>query len=308
MRVRHSDAMSAGPTPVFANIGHGTARILRSLSVSTIALLAILLLAVILFTVAPRGYEGTIYPDVQIAGIAVGGLSEAAAQEHVQSRTSALAEQPVTLSVDGHTWTARPADLGITFDADQSVDAAMAYGRNADFASESLDGTSRNGRSNVFPLSIQFDADQFHAYLDRIEAKHGTKPLDATVTIDGTDVLVTPSQDGLVIDRTTVQTEVLDQITMLQPVTVTVPLQRQAAAITTEHATATKAVIDQALAKPATLTLGDQQWTITPAELAAAVRVGPDAGGSLAVTLDHATLEPKVAEIAKDVDAEPTDA
>lgn len=68
------------------------------------------------------------YPGVRIADIAVGGLSEAAVLELVQSRAAALAEQPVTLGIDGQTLTPRPGDLGITYDVKASVEAAMAYG------------------------------------------------------------------------------------------------------------------------------------------------------------------------------------
>lgn len=308
MRVRHSDAMSAGRTPVFANIGHGIARIPRSLSVSTMALLAVLLLAVILLALAPLGYDGKAYPGVRIGGIAIGGLSEPDALKHLQTHAAALVEQPITLSVDGQAWTPRPADLGISYDADQSVDAAMAYGRNADFESESLNATFRDDGSVMIPMSIRFDADRFDAYLDQIEAELGPGPVNATVTIDDTDVVVTPAQDGWTIDRTAVQTMMRDQINLGQPVSVTVPLQKQSAAISTEHAAATKAMIEQALAGPLVLTLGDQQWAISPEQLAAAVRVEPDEAGSLVATLDPKRVNGMVAGIAKDVDVEPTDA
>ncbi|MDQ3539561.1 MAG: peptidoglycan binding domain-containing protein, partial [Chloroflexota bacterium] len=308
MSVRHSDAMSAGRTPVIANIGHGTARILRSLSVSTMAVLAVLLFAVILLALAPLGYDGKAYPGVHVAGIGVGGLSEPDALKHVQSRTGALAEQPVTLIADGKTWTPRPADLGITYDPEQSVDAAMAYGRNATFESESLNATFRDDGSVMIPMSIRFDADRFDAYLDQIEAELGRGPVNATVTIDSTDVVVTPAQDGWTIDRTALQTMMRDQINLGQPVSVTVPLQKQSAASSTEHAAATKAMIEQALAEPLVLTLGDHQWTIAPEQLAAAVRVEPDRNGSLVATLDPEGVNGMVAGIAKDVDVESTDA
>ncbi|MDQ3541595.1 MAG: VanW family protein, partial [Chloroflexota bacterium] len=76
----------------------------------------------------------------------------------------------------------------------------------------------------------------------------------------------------------------------------------------TEHAAATKAMIEQALAGPLVLTLGDQQWAISPEQLAAAVRVEPDEAGSLVATLDPERVNGMVAGIAKDVDVESTDA
>lgn len=286
----------------------GTARVLRSVSVATIATVAVLLLTVVLRVAAPLGYEGRVFPGVRIAGIAVGGLNETAALKHLQSETAVLAEQSVMLHVDDRTWTPRPADLGITYDPEQSVDAAMAVGRNNASGNDAANPTIRDAGLGTIPVSIQFDVDQFNAYFDRIETELGSGPRDAGVTVDGLDVMIAPARDGWAIDRTAVQALVLDQITMLQPVTVTVPLQWQAAAVTTEHATATKSAIDQALAEPLSLTLDDQEWAIAPEQLAAAVRVGPDEGGTLTVTLDAATLDAMVTTIAAEIDGETTNA
>ena len=308
MRVGHIESMSGGIANVRPSVGPGFAHILRSLSVSTKSVLAVLLFAGIVSALVPLGHEGKVYPGVQIAGIAVGGLTEAAALDHVHRRTETLAEQIVALNADGRTWTPRRADLGITYDSQQSVGAAMAYGRNAGITSEFQNARSRAEESVTVPLSVRFDADQFNAYLDQIEGEQGTRPLDAAVTIDGTDVLITHAQDGWTIDRNALQTMVLDQIATLQPLTVSVPVQSQAAAVTTENATATKTVIDRALAEPFILMLSDQQWTIAPEQLAGAVRTVPDGSGALAITLDAATLDTVVATIAVDIDAEAKDA
>lgn len=311
MTARHIDAMhDARPiVPAApATIGYGTARILRFVRVSTMAMLAVLLFTVVLLRVAPLGNDGNVYSGVRIADIEVGGLSEAAALELVQSRTVALAEQPVMLSFDGQTLTPRPRDLGITYDAETSVDAAMAYGRKSGTTHGFMNAASRDEGSAMIPLSIQFNADQFNAYLDGIQARLGSGPRDASVAIDGTDVVVTPAVDGWGIDRAAVQTALLDQIGGLSPVAVTSSRLRQSAAITTEQAVAVKGVIDRALAEQVTLTLGSEAWTITPEQLAAAVRVKPNGDGLLAAALDPADVDAMVATIAKNVDAGATDA
>lgn len=88
----------------------------------------------------------------------------------------------------------------------------------------------------MIPLSIQFNADQFNAYLDGIQARLDSGPRDASVTIRGTDVVVIPAVDGLDIDRAAVQTALLDQIGGLSPVAVTSSRQQQSAAITAARA------------------------------------------------------------------------
>ncbi|MGI8482711.1 MAG: peptidoglycan binding domain-containing protein [Thermomicrobiales bacterium] len=308
MTARYADAMNDARPIVPATIGHGTARLLRLVRVSTVAMLAVLLFTVVLLKVAPLGYQGKVYPGVRIADIAVGGLSEAAALEQVRRRVAGLAEQPVTLSIDGQTLTLHRSDLGITYDVEASVDAAMAYGRGSGITQGFVNGASRDKGGVMIPLSIQFNADQFNAYLDGIQAKLGSGPRDASVTIDGTDVVITPAVDGWDIDRAAVQTALLGQISGLSPVTLTSSRQRQSAAITTKQAVAVKGGIDQALAEPVTLKLGTEEWTIAPEQLAAAVRVQPDSDGVLTATLDSARVDAMVATIAQNVDAEATDA
>ncbi|HEV2067520.1 MAG TPA: VanW family protein [Thermomicrobiales bacterium] len=303
MRARQHDAVNGPSAHVPLALGQGIASVLRSVSVATMALLAVLLLAVFLLAFAPLGYEGKVLPGVRIAGIAVGGLSETAALARVQDHTASLAEQPVTLTVDGQTWTPLPGDLGITYDPEQAVDAAMAVGRN-----DVPNPTTHDAGLGMLPLSIQFNAVQFNAYLNQIEAELGFGSRDAAVTINGLDVMVTPAQEGWVIDRTAVQVIVRNQVDALQPVTVSVPLQKQAAAISTEQAEATKAILDQALAEPLTLMLGDREWAIAPEQFGPAVRVTAGEGGTLTVTLDAEGLDALVAPIAADIETETKDA
>ena len=292
---------------VRSNVGYAITHVLRSLSVSTMSVLAVLLFAGIVSALVPLGSEGTIYPGVQIAGVAVGGLSEAAALDHVQRQTETLAEQLVALNADGRTWTPRRTDLGISYDSKQSVDAAMAYGRNADMTRQLRNATSRGEESVTVPLLSRFNQAQFHAYLDQIETDLGIEPRNASITITGTEVVVTPAEDRLVIDRIALETMVLAQTDVPQPLSIAIPLRSQTFA-TTEHALAAKSVIDRALAEPFHLILGDQQWTIAPEQLAGAVRTMPNASGVLAITLEAATLDTVVATIAADIDAETKDA
>ena len=306
MRARQLDAWYGPTSDLLRTHVYGPVRVLRSLSISTFALLAVLLGAVLLVVFAPVG-DGNIVPGVHIAGIAVGGLSETAAQAQVQDHTATLAEQPLTFTVDDQSWTPLPADLGITFNVEESIDAAMAHGRHSGIQADP-GARSRDAASAMIPVSIRFNAEHFDAYLDRIETGTRSEPRDAAVTIEGMDVVVTPAQDGWTVDRTAVAAMVRDQINLGQPISVTVPLQRHPAAITTQQANATKGVLDEALAEPLTLTLGDQVWTFAPERLAGALQDMADGGSTLTTTSELASLDALVAPIAADIETQTKDA
>ena len=308
MRARHREATNDMRPIVPATIAYGTGRLLGLVRISTFAMLACLLFTVVLLKTDTLGYQGKVYPGIRIADIAVGGLPEAVAREHVRTRTAALAERPITLSIDGRTLTPHLHDLGITYDVETTVDAAMGYRRDSGIPHEFAKAVPHGEGSVVIPLSIQFDADRFDAYLDEVQTKMGSGPRDATVAIKGIDVVVTSAEDGWTIDRTALKSALLDQINGLQPVTVTSSRQPHSAAITTEQATAVKRAIDQALAKPITLKLGSEQWTIAPEQMATSVQVKPDGNGMLAATLDPTGVDAMVTTIAASVDAPATDA
>jgi len=271
---------------------HWMARMIRLTRVAAIAIFTNLLLAILLTMASSLGHHGKV-----VAG------------EDGRDGAASLAEQPVTLTADGRTWTPLLGDLGITYHARASGDAETPPGGDADVENDEYQGGTLGGaRTVIGPMSVRFDSDRFDAHLDRIEDELDGRPVDASVTVDGTDVVVAPGRDGWAIDRVAVKMTLLVQIVGREPVVVALPLRRQPAAITTEHAEALKAAIDRALALPFILKVDDQQWTVAPERLADAVRVERNGEGRLTATLDSRSTDALVAEIAADINTGPTDA
>ncbi|HVL24115.1 MAG TPA: peptidoglycan binding domain-containing protein [Thermomicrobiales bacterium] len=270
--------------------------------------LAAFVVAVAVVAVSLVDARGQVLPGVRVADVPVGGLTEAAAVEQVRARIDTLATQPVTLTIGDQSWTASPEELGITYDAPGSVDAALAFGREHDYARGFLHATRLDQRPVTVPLGISFDGAAFDAFLDHVDTQIATTPEDAAVSIDGLAVTVAPSTDGVMVDRAVARTAVLEHITSLDTLTIALPTTARQAAISTEDANAAKDVIDRGLAAPFTLTLDSEVWSVAPEELAPAVRAHPSGDGTLAVTLDRAGLDTIVAGIATQVDGPPTDA
>ena len=70
---------------------------------------------------------GKILPGVSVAGTALGGMNET---EAAQALVSAWGSGSIVLRDGTRTWSAAPGDLGITLDAQASVEAARAWGRS----------------------------------------------------------------------------------------------------------------------------------------------------------------------------------
>ena len=273
------------------------------------AIVALLLAPIVLLALLALTSRGEVLPRVRVADVPVGGLSAAEARDRVGARAAALAGQPLALSFGDRRWAPLPADLGVAYDVEASVAAAMAHGRETDRLAGLLRAARLARDPATIPLAVAFDRGRFEAYLDRLDAEIGTPPVDAAVSLTGTEVAVTPARDGRGVDRAAARQALAAQIARLQPGSIALAEQPKPAAVGTDQATAVKTTLDRAFAAPLALTLGDESWSISPAELAAAARVsGGDGAQPLSAGLDGAALTALVDRIAAEVDAPTSDA
>ena len=76
-------------------------------------------------------FSPTIYPNVSIGGVDVGGMGREEAVQAVQTESArTYGQEPLVLSLGERDLTIRPEDAGIAVDADSAVDEAMRYGRS----------------------------------------------------------------------------------------------------------------------------------------------------------------------------------
>src|SRR6478735_3829583 len=103
----------------------------RRQTVLAVVTLAIALLAILAglslygFSHGSRVYEG-----VHVAGVDVGGMTKAQARTALQEPLAQSNTTPLTLSADGETYSIVPADSGLRFDLDATVDRAYEIGRS----------------------------------------------------------------------------------------------------------------------------------------------------------------------------------
>lgn len=300
MGSRQPVALNAVETVCVPSRPGGTSRSVRG---ATVAVFAYLLLLLGLTAAASLGDVSAILESIRSTGVPVGGPRVTLARDHSTGQSVTSAERTVTLTLDDRSWTSPLTDLGILYDAPGAGNPAL--GHESD---EPLGDTPGVAPPAMIPGSLRFDAGRFDAYLDRIDDELDLGPVNASVSIDDMEVEVMPATSGWAIDRSAVRMNLLVRIIDQDPIAIALSLRPQSAAMTTEHAEATKARIDRALAQPFILRLHEQQWTVAPERVAVAVRTGRNDGGMLTATLDSTTMHSLVNELAAEIDTGPTDA
>src|SRR4051794_39151934 len=91
---------------------------------------AIIALASVLgFGLYAYGHQGRIYQGVSVGGVDLSGMTRTEAVAALQSGYTTYMNTPLTLSYKGEMYAISPNQLDLKLDAEQSVDAAMQYGR-----------------------------------------------------------------------------------------------------------------------------------------------------------------------------------
>jgi vancomycin resistance protein YoaR len=252
-----------------------------------------------------RSYEGRIYPNVSIQGIAVGEMTPEQAESALRSRYAAFLRQPVVITYGDRQWTPTLDELGMTFDFRGAVDAAYNAGRGRGVVDDVRELAAIWQHGLDVPLHVSYDETRAQAYLTQLAREIERAPADAQVRLDGAQVAIV----GAVIGRQVLVDATLAHVSQqLQAfVPATIPLQTREIPPRLDDATvaAARAQIETILQGPLTLRVGKNEYEWTVADLADMIiinRVPSAEGDRIAVTLDQDMIARRIRQIADETE------
>ncbi|MFH1909089.1 MAG: VanW family protein [Chloroflexota bacterium] len=261
-------------------------------------------------------YSGQILPGVSVAGVDISALTpEEAALKLNQNLAYPYAGR--ILFRDGDkVWVAAPAQLGMVFDLGASLQSAYRVGRSGGLF-DSLAAQVNAWQRNVnLPPVILFDGRVAYDYLQAIAAQIDKPVVEASLTIQGTQVSDTPGQVGRLLDVDATLANVLAQLQSFQDGEVPLVVEAQAPQIL--DASHQAAAARQILSAPLVLSLPDMQtgdpgpWEVNVQALANMLLVAlvPAEGGGAQyqVSLNATTLGPFLEGLAASLDRNPENA
>ena len=145
-------------------------------------------------------YAGRIFPGVTVAGVDLSGLAPSDAALKLNQTLSFPISGKIVFRDGGNVWLASPVELGMVFDASSSAQAAYRLGRNANpFAALSNQLRARKRGADVAPVII-FDQRLAYAYVNNLAAAINRPAAEASLRLDGTNVVAQPGQVGRIVD------------------------------------------------------------------------------------------------------------
>lgn len=241
------------------------------LGAAGVAALLGLAIAVVLLTVRTTHAE-RIFPDVTVADVPVGGMPIPQAAVALSERARAIESSPITFSYKDQSWTATLRDVGVSIDENEALARAVAYGRedSALHRLRSAVALVRSGEQLAMPISLDYQ--QLNRWFDEIDRGLGTPPRNASVEIQGSNVVIVPEVDGVSVDRDRARAEVESQLLNLTPIKAELPVSTKIATIRATDLEPARQLLLRAMSTPIEVTSAGGLWTLPTTDLAQFLR------------------------------------
>lgn len=176
----------------------------------------IMLILIALVGVYQVTFRERIIPGVSAYGISLSGMTRDQAQAALQDRFTyardAVFTFRYTLDSGDQVWQLSAGDLGVTFDAEATVNEAYSVGHGSNLINNLVDQALvwLNGRS-ISPI-IRYDQSAAVSQLQAIAQTVNRPSEDATLAINGTDIQATLGRSGRSLDITSTLARLDDAI------------------------------------------------------------------------------------------------
>ncbi|MFN7209287.1 MAG: VanW family protein [Aggregatilineales bacterium] len=174
--------------------------IIRLALLGATAVILLFLLAALYLALHQLQFAQLIYPGVSAFGVDLSGMTHQQAMQALAARFT-YGENAVFTFRDGErVWQHSAAELGVSYDPLQTVEAAFKIGRGGTI----LENLRQQADAWLNGAAIQpvvvFDQSRAAALIDQIAAQINRPVLDAALSLNGTQVIATSSQVGRQVD------------------------------------------------------------------------------------------------------------
>ncbi len=162
-------------------------------------------------------YEGRIYPNVYALGVNLGGLTPDEAAARLGEALGDYDVGLLTLSDGKHIWAVSWSEAGLRLDVDAMVQVAFATGRTDHPIGRILSILDLRGeRREVAPVFI-IDPQMARGALERLAPEVSVPPTDATLRLEGGQLVAVPGQPGRALDVDATLDNIIATVSHLGP-------------------------------------------------------------------------------------------
>ena len=248
-----------------------------------VPLTALVILSMVLaYTVSSYKSQHTerIYTGISMLGIDLGGMTQDEAKTVLANAVPYTNEEAITLTdpTSGQRWTKTPAELGVAYDLNQTVEAAYNVGRTGGPITQFKEMFNSWYYGTTLAPTIIFDENQLDSAVADLSAQIEQPAINATFTTDGSSANYTPSQVGRQLNKTDLRERLMVPVSEFRPAEIEILVEDVQPQILDDGETAVQ--IQQAINNPVTFYLPEpladdkvSRIELPAAELAQMVRI-----------------------------------
>jgi vancomycin resistance protein YoaR len=250
-------------------------------------------------------YANKIYPGVSVAGVDLSGLTPAQAEQRLLTQVKYPQTGKIVFQEGANVWIDSPEELGFILDAPTSTHAAYLVGRSGSILSRAAAQFNAWSEGKNLPPLFVLDERIAQHFLKGIAAQVDVPIIEASLNVNGVDVVVRSGQVGRNLDVPAAIQAIRAQLTTLTDGIIPLVVRETPPVIL--DATAQAELARRILSAPLTITVPDAvsgdagPWTFQPDELAAMLvieRVEDAQGAHYQVGLDSSKLRGFLGQIA----------
>lgn len=243
-------------------------RLIRAIPVSLVVFLLIVVMLLIAFNVV---YADRIYPGVHILDVDLSGMSREQANEHLADALTYSYGGQLIFTYQDQVWNTRPVDLGYLMDPASSTQQALDVGRGGWFATNLIEKVRAWFSGVALPPMAYYDQRMALDFFQNIAEEIDQPVQEASLRLEGTEVVVEPGQVGREVDIPAMLTLIDTALGYMQNVELPLVVIETEPVISDVGAQADQA--REMLSEPLVLkdpdtNSGEGPWTISPADLA----------------------------------------
>ena len=145
-------------------------------------------------------YTGRIYPGISVAGVDLSGLEPAEAAVLLEQRMDFPKRGRILFKDGEKIWLASPSQVGFFLDPQATAMEAYRLGRQGNPISRVAAQFDAWYTGTQLPPLYVFDERPTQAFLGGIASQNDVPTVDASLSVDGVDVVVRPGQVGRSLD------------------------------------------------------------------------------------------------------------
>ncbi|MDQ3695404.1 MAG: peptidoglycan binding domain-containing protein [Chloroflexota bacterium] len=280
-----------------------TARWLNRLLLALVLLLAAGIAGLGLYA---SSHTGQVFEGVSVAGVPVGGLTEADARQRVDERFRDYAGAQLTLVHDDETFSLAPNAIGARLDSDRTVAEAFAVGRTGSLWDQSRQWARGLVAGIAIAPRVSVDAARLAARLDTIAPAIARAPANARINMNAAEQpMLIADIPGIEFDDAANQAAIVAHIERLSPGPITLVSHVQPAAVPASSLTSSLEEARSAVAAPVTINAAEGVWHLPTSDLKRLVAVDAASGD---VLIDRQSLQSVVDGLAASINRDPVNA